>query len=104
MNSINLNVGGLVAMGFDATGRFLLTVSHSGRGVYSTHTWERVGRDSKIAYPESGISLGIPPVEGEPIAIQEINYETGELSLRTPDKKFTLYYIEGIIEVRPTAT
>src|SRR5580765_832836 len=31
----NLFIGGLLAVGFDASGEFLLAVSHSGRGVYS---------------------------------------------------------------------
>jgi hypothetical protein len=50
----HLFVGGLVAMGFDATGQFLLTVSHSGRGVFAVGTWERVARDTELAYPDAG--------------------------------------------------
>ena len=34
-----LSVGGLVAMGLDETGNYLLTVTHSGRGVFDTRTW-----------------------------------------------------------------
>lgn len=104
MNSTYLHVGGLVAMGFDSTSKFLLVVSHSGRGVYSTETWERVGRDPSSAYPENGISVGIPPIEGEKIAITEKNYDTGKLSLVTPDRKFRLHYCDGMIEVRPIST
>jgi len=33
-----LFVGGLVAMGFDPSGKFLLTITHSGRGVFATET------------------------------------------------------------------
>jgi hypothetical protein len=40
----HLLVGGLVAMGFDNTGKYLLTVSHSGRGVFVTETWKPVAR------------------------------------------------------------
>ena len=47
-----LHVGGLVAMGFDASGNYLLTISHAGRGVFSTRTWERVARDPELAYPK----------------------------------------------------
>lgn len=104
MNPIYLNVGGLVAMGFDSTGKFLLAVSHSGRGVYSTETWDKVGREQSESYPENGISIGIPPIDGERIAIKEIDYETGELSLITPDKRFSLHYREGMIEVRLVPT
>jgi hypothetical protein len=104
MNSTYLHVGGLVALGFDSTSKFLLVVSHSGRGVYSTDTWEKVGRDPSDAYPENGMSIGIPPIDGERIAIEEIDYETGELCLVTPDKKFILHYCDGMIEVRRTPT
>ena len=38
-----LHIGGVVAVGYDASGAYLLTITHSGRGVYSTQTWERVG-------------------------------------------------------------
>jgi hypothetical protein len=40
----HLFIGGLVAADFDSTGAYLLTVSHSGRGVFSTDSWERVAR------------------------------------------------------------
>jgi len=42
-------IGGLVAGGFDSAGEYLLTVSHSGRGVFSTATRERVARDTALA-------------------------------------------------------
>jgi len=32
---IHIAIGGLVAAGFDATGQYLLVVSHAGRGVFS---------------------------------------------------------------------
>ncbi len=54
-----LHIGGLVAAGFDPSGRFLLTVSHDGRGVYDTNNWERVARDYDLAYPENGYAIGI---------------------------------------------
>jgi hypothetical protein len=37
---VYLHVGGLVAVAFDETGRYLLTVSHAGRGVFDTATWQ----------------------------------------------------------------
>ena len=60
-----LHLGGLMAVGFDATGKYLLTVSHSGRGVFSTESWERVARDYELVYPEEGIALGIGPAPGD---------------------------------------
>ena len=100
MGPIYLNIGGLVAIGFDATGKYLLTISHSGRGVYSTDSWERVGRDDAVVYPENGVASGIHPIENQPIVISEIDYETGELFATTPDNRFALKYFEGMIEIR----
>src|SRR5689334_17529198 len=61
-----LHVGGLIAMGFDPSGEYLLTISHAGRGVFSTRTWERVARDSALAYPADGHGVGIGPIAGVP--------------------------------------
>jgi hypothetical protein len=101
---IYINIGGLIAMGFDATGKYLLTVSHSGQGVYSTDSWQKVGRSDSVVYPENGVSVGIAPIENERITVAEKNYETGELSITTPDNRFILHYHEGIIEIRPAIT
>jgi len=46
-------IGGLVAAGFDPEGKYLLVVSHSGRGVFDTHSWECVARDTELSYPEA---------------------------------------------------
>ena len=54
-----LMIGGLVAMGFDASGKFLLTVSHSGRAVFSVENWQRVARDTALAYPADGVAIGM---------------------------------------------
>ena len=66
-----LHIGGFVAMGFDATGKYLLTVSHSGRGVFSTDTWERVARDTALAYPVDGKAAGLGPMQEEIIEVVE---------------------------------
>ncbi len=92
-----LHVGGLVAMGFDPTGEYLLTVSHSGRGVYSTRTWERVARDPSQAYPENGHATGIGPIEGIPVVVMEKDYSTGKLSLS--NGKVSLVYDDSAISV-----
>ena len=95
----HLNIGGLVAAGFDTSGEYLLAVSHSGRGVFSTQTWERVSRDNEISYPENGVAIGIGPIEGQPIAVAEIDHQTGKLDLISRDQRFSLGYNEGMIEV-----
>ncbi|HEY4416286.1 MAG TPA: hypothetical protein VGO57_11390 [Verrucomicrobiae bacterium] len=86
----HLFVGGLVAMGFDATGKYLLTVTHSGRGVFATDTWIRVARDNALAYPTDGKAVGIGPLEGLAILVQERNEQQEHLEMQSPDGKFHL--------------
>jgi len=38
-------MGGLIAIGIDSTNRFLLAVSHSGRGLFDLESGERIARD-----------------------------------------------------------
>jgi hypothetical protein len=85
-----LHIGGLVAVGFDASGSYLLTVTHSGRGVFSTRTWERVARSTELAYPEKGIGIGIGPIAEQSIPVTEMNYETGEMRVVDPHGRFVL--------------
>ena len=66
----HLFIGGLVAAGFDTAGKYLLTVSHSGRGVFSTATWERVARDASVIYPDAGTIAGIGPLDGISVPVQ----------------------------------
>ena len=94
-----LHVGGLVAMGFDPSGKYLLTFSHTGRGVFSTRTWEQVARDTGAAYPEGGYGVGIGPIAGVAVAVTEINYDTGELKLTSPDASVSVEYESGTITV-----
>lgn len=86
-------------MGFDQSGDFLLTVSHSGRGVFSTRTWERVARDPTLAYPQAGIAIGIGPIAATPIAVTEKNYDTDKLKITSPDGRLTLDYDGGVSTV-----
>ncbi len=94
-----LHVGGLVAAGFDVTGDYLLTVSHSGRGVFSTKTWDRLARDSTVVYPENGLSGGIGPLLGITIPVQEKDYETETLILGNASGSIALRYEDGVIEI-----
>jgi hypothetical protein len=86
-------------MGFDPSGEFLLTISHSGRGVFSTRTWERVARDAALAYPKGGQGIGIGPIAGVPVAVTEMNYDTEELALTSANGKLSLEYDSGTITV-----
>ncbi|MEP6669952.1 MAG: hypothetical protein ABJF10_12410 [Chthoniobacter sp.] len=94
-----LHIGGLVAAGFDPTGAYLLTVSHDGRGVFSTDTWERVARDSALAYPVNGCAVGIGPIDGLSIPITEIDYGTGGLRFSSPDGINSFEYDSGTLTV-----
>jgi len=95
----HLFIGGLVAAGFDPTGAYLLTVSHSGRGVFAASSWERVARDSHLAYPEGGRASGIGPIDGVSISISEIDYKTGNLRFSSPDGKLSCEYEEGTLTI-----
>jgi hypothetical protein len=86
-------------MGFDPSGEYLLTVSHSGRGVFSTRTWQRVARDKALAYPEGGRAIGIGPIAGIPVPVTEMDYDTEHLSLTSPDGSVSLKYDSGTIIV-----
>ena len=101
--SKNIFVGGLVAIGFDESGEHMLTVSHSGRGVYSTRTWDRLARDNEVVYPEEGMVHGIGPVESKIISVAE-EYEGSELKVETPNQSHKLVYCEGTISVEPSNT
>lgn len=77
-------------MGFDATGRFLLTVSHSGRGVFAVGTWERVARDAELAYPDAGKAAGIGPIHGQVIEVLERDEKREQIEMQSPDGRFHL--------------
>ncbi|AMV35440.1 hypothetical protein VN12_25340 [Pirellula sp. SH-Sr6A] len=68
-----LNIGGLVAIGFDRTGEYMLTISQSGRGVYRIGTWERLARDIELVYAAAGSAAGIGPIADLQIPVSEIN-------------------------------
>jgi hypothetical protein len=95
----HLFVGGLVAAGFDPSGKFLLTVSHVGRGVFIVGSWERVARDSELAYPEGGMAVGIGPIEGIRIPVKEMAYPANNLHFDSPDGRYNFAYESGTITI-----
>ena len=100
----HLFIGGLVAAGFDSSGEYLLTVTHSGRGVFSTATWERVARDTSLAYPEAGVAVGIGPLDGIAVSVREIDYDTGQLRFPSPDGKLSFEYEDGTLTITNAAS
>ncbi len=99
-----LHTGGLVAVGFDSSGSYLLAITHSGRGVFSTQTWERVARSTELAYPVDGVGIGIGPIDGQAIPVTQMNYNTGEMRVVGPGGRFVLECeSSGIAVVEPDA-
>ena len=95
-----LHIGGLVAAGFDPTGTYLLTITHSGRGVFSTSTWERVARDHTLAYPENGEGIGVGPIDGQRIPVTEMDYTKEAFHLVSPNGKIALNCESSGIDVQ----
>jgi hypothetical protein len=89
-HGVYLQIGGLFAAGFDATGEFLLVVSHNGRGVFSTRTWERVARDTSPAYPGEECGIGIGPLSGQTIPLTEMDFAIERFSVQSPNGKIQL--------------
>lgn len=97
-----LHIGGVVGVGFDPTGEYLLVITHSGRGVFSTRTWERIARSTELAYPVGGIGNGIGPIAGQAIPVNDMNYNTGEMRVVSPDGRFVLQCESSGIHVTGT--
>jgi hypothetical protein len=95
----NVFIGGMVAGAFDESGKYLLAVSHAGRGVFETSTWERVARDTELAYPKKGLAVGIGPLAGVTLKVHEIDYATGVLEFTSPDGAWLLHYTEGTLTI-----
>jgi hypothetical protein len=88
---IYLHIGGLIAVGFDPTEEYLLAISHNGRGVFLTKTWERIARNPELAYPENGIGIGIGPIDGARIPVVEMYWDDeSEREVGSPSGKIQL--------------
>jgi hypothetical protein len=98
-----LHIGGLLAVGFDPTGSYLLTITHSGRGVFRTDTWERVARDYELAYPINGHGIGIGPIDAQIIAVKELDSEH-DISVCNPAGNIVLNCSSDHIEVAGAPT
>lgn len=99
----HFGIGGMIAGGFDASGKYLLTVSHSGRGVYDTATWEKLIRDYEPMYPENGQVPGIGPIAGMLIPVTEMDYDTGSVVFSNADDSLRVRYSEGSMMVESFA-
>jgi hypothetical protein len=89
-------------MGFDPTGQYLLTMSHSGRGLFAVGTWERVARDAGIAYPRDGKAVGIGPIQGQLVEVLERDDRREQIAMISPDGRLHLLgNSEGITITEP---
>jgi len=95
-----LHIGGVFAVGFDPTGAYLLVITHSGRGVFCTRTWERVARDTELAYPENGVGIGIGPIDGQSIPVTVMDWERYRMHVTSPDGRVELDCESSGIAVR----
>lgn len=87
-----LHIGGLIAVGFDPAESYLLAISHSGRGVFCTNTWQKVARDTELAFPEDGHGFGIGPISGMKIPVIEMYWQTySERQIVSPSGRFQLH-------------
>jgi len=100
VNDTFVLVGGLVAMGFDSTGRYLLVVSHSGRGVFEVSDWRRVARDAAVVYPHEGRIEGIGPLAGISVPVFQRDQIVETIRIRSPDGRLDLLGESDGITVR----
>ncbi len=86
-------------MGFDVTGSYLLTVSHSGRGVFSVGRWELLARDRTISCLVEGEAVGIGRVKGVVIRVVQRDENKERIKIESPDDKYELIGESDGIEV-----
>jgi hypothetical protein len=98
-----LHIGGLVAVGVDPTGRYLLTVSHAGRGLFDSLTWQRVARDLELAYPIDGHAIGIGPLSGQRIPVVEVDYNRSTMNGNIVGN-LMISYEDGLLTVESSGT
>ncbi len=92
------HVGGLVALAFARSERYLLVVTHSGRGVFDLDTGERIARDSAVLYPEHGAIVGIGPLSGELVPVASYDFEN-DLTLSSESGRYRVVAYSSFIAV-----
>lgn len=86
-----LHIGGLVAVGFSVDGQYLLAISHSGRGVFSTSQWTRLWRDTELCYPADGLGIGGGPMQGQTVRVVEISSDQEPVEVSSPCNQCLLH-------------
>ena len=70
-NKYTFHIGGVTDVGFDESGEYLQVSSHSGRGLFSLQTGEKISRDGDSTYNwhhKTSVD-GIGPLQGSCIQV-----------------------------------
>ncbi len=95
MTEHHIHIGGLTALGFDASEHYLLVISHSGRGVFASPTWARVARDPdnldwNEAHFAANLAPGIGPLSDQLIEVHHFDFDEGHMSIWSKSNRFEL--------------
>ncbi len=85
----NIITGGLVGLAINSEEKYLLVVTHSGRGVYDLNSGDRIARDYEVIYPNNSKIDGIPPFSQKSIQLNEYDFEN-DLVFHSPSGKLKI--------------
>ncbi|MBN1500582.1 MAG: hypothetical protein JW982_10515 [Spirochaetes bacterium] len=80
-------IGGLVAIGFDSNEKYLLLITHSGRGLFEIKTMNKIARDYEVMYPNNSEIKGIGILQEEIIKVYEFEFNN-KLEIYTKSNKY----------------
>ncbi|MBN1499383.1 MAG: hypothetical protein JW982_04480 [Spirochaetes bacterium] len=80
-------IGGLVAIGFDSNEKYLLLVTHTGRGLFEIESMNRIARDYEVIYPNNSKIEGIGILQEKIIKVYEFDFNN-KLEVYTKSNKY----------------
>lgn len=97
----SLSVGGTTSVGIDPSSRYLVVVSHSGRGLFKLSDGSRVARDSEVFGPWyfGAVCEGFGPLHGVRIPIYGFGHKTPAVILQELERnqiEFSLEDLRGV--------
>ena len=97
-----LIVGGTTSVGIDPDSRYVLVVSHSGRGLFKLSDGRRVARDNEVFGPwyYGAQSEGFGPLHGVKIPIFGFGHKTPAIILQELERseiQFSVEELRGIV-------
>src|SRR5256885_4598144 len=98
----SLIVGGTTSVGIDPSSRYLLIVSHSGRGLFELCDGKRIARDTEVFGPwyYGAECDGFGPLSGTKIPIFGFGHETPLFILNELERsqiEFVLEELRGVV-------